>query len=255
MADEITINKTTFNKLLAVLVVLAIALSFGAGYVLGGVKQTGAAVQQTTQQTTQQQTQQQQTTQLAVGDAPVLGNRSAPVTIIEFSDFSCPYCAAASGDNQAIVDYFKNSDPTWQPAVPGIINDYVNTGKVQLAFKYFPGHGTGPEAMKIALCANEQGKFWDVHNLFFSNQDSITDVNKLLNLTAQTGVDMAKLNQCYSSGKYGSRLTADQSEGSTAGVSGTPTFFIGSPSTGWQTVVGAQAYSVVKNVIDQQLLK
>jgi len=185
-----------------------------------------------------------------IGNAPVLGNENAPVTIIEFSDLSCPFCAAAAGVNEEMVNYMKQNDPSWTAPLPEIIKNYADTGKAKLAFKYFPGHGTGEEAMKIAWCANEQDKFWQLHDEFFKNQDDIEDAAKLKEIAKNLGIDMVKLESCLASKKYDSRLTEDTAEGRQAGVSGTPTFYINGVE-----VSGAQSYEAFKKVIDEELAK
>ncbi len=183
-----------------------------------------------------------------VGNAPIKGVGDAPVTIIEFSDLSCPYCAAAAGKNQDAIDYLKSKDASWEAPLPRIFEDYVETGKVRFAFKYFPGHGTGENAMKLALCADEQGRFWEVHDVFFENQNLVEDAGALKELAAGIGVDREELEACYESGKYDSRLVSDGNEGRAAGVSGTPTFFING-----KVVSGAQSFSVFKQMIEAEL--
>jgi protein-disulfide isomerase len=185
---------------------------------------------------------------------PVLGKANAPLTIIEFSDPSCPFCAAAEGQNQQVIQYLLSKDPTWVAPVPNIVKDYVDTGKVKLVFKYFPGHGTGAEAMEIALCANEQDKFWEVSNMFFANQGSMGNVSQLEAIASTVpGIDAQKLTACYDSKKYDAALQADMQAGQTAGVSGTPAFFIGTDKDGYTMIVGAQSYTAFKQIIDAAL--
>ncbi len=105
---------------------------------------------------------------------PIKGDKNAKVNIVVFSDPSCPFCAAAAGA-PTMVKYMQSRSPSWQPPVPGIMKEYVDTGKVKIAFKYFPGHGLGKTAMKALWCANEQGKFWELHDLVFANQEAISD--------------------------------------------------------------------------------
>lgn len=183
----------------------------------------------------------------------VKGNENAEVTIIEYSDFSCPFCAGAVGENEDVITWLKQRDPTWTAPIPNIIKNYVDTGKVKLIFKYFPGHGTGVDAMKIALCAGDQNKFWDLHDLFFANQESIEDVAKLKELAESNGVDIAMVDECLDSGKYDSRLTEDTTEGRSIGVSGTPTFLVGNEEDGYIPVTGAQPYRVFEQVINSAL--
>src|SRR3989344_7581290 len=111
-----------------------------------------------------------QTSQLEIGNSPVLGNANAPVTIYEFSDFSCPYCAAAEGYNQPVISSLKARDSSWEAPFPKIVEEYVNTGKVKIVFKYSPGHGTGVPAHLIALALQEQNLFWKFHEEAFANQ-------------------------------------------------------------------------------------
>ena len=185
--------------------------------------------------------------------APVLGKDTAPVTIIVFSDFSCPYCGAAAGGNEEVMQYLQSKYPDWTAPVPGIIKNYVDTGKAKLIFKYYPGHGTGEEAFKLALCANEQSKFWEVHDVFFANQDSIADIAALKDLTASAGVDLEELQACYDSKKYDDAPESDYMESKQAGVGGTPTFFIGNDEDGYVKIVGAQKYLVFEQAIEAEL--
>jgi len=185
-----------------------------------------------------------------VGNAPVKGSKDAKVTIIEFSDFSCPFCGAAAGENEEAIQYLMQRNPSWQAPLPGIMKNYVDTGKARIAFKYFPGHGTGEMAMKIALCANEQGRFWELHDLIFRNQKDIENAAKIKEFAKNAGVDAAKLESCLSSGKYDSRLDEDTSEGRAAGVSGTPAFFING-----RLIEGAETYKTFQQIIDSELSK
>jgi protein-disulfide isomerase len=185
-------------------------------------------------------------------EGPVIGNPDAPLTIVEFSDFSCPYCGAASGASKKYVDFMKQRDPNWTPPVQGIINEYVKTGKARFAFKYFPGHGTGQEAMKVGLCANEQSSdiFWKYHDLAFEVQDETNNLEKMKELAKKAGADPAKLDSCLSSRKYDSRLESDTAAGRSLGVSGTPTFFING-----STLVGAYSFTDVKKLLESELKK
>jgi protein-disulfide isomerase len=193
-------------------------------------------------------------------DDIVLGNSNAPVTIFLYSDPSCPFCAAANGadilagkdsngkDIHIISDYLKKSDPTWSAPVPGIIDNYVKTGKVLLVARYYPGHGAGEEAMKILYCANDQGKFWELNDAVFVNQAKVSDANKVKELASSLGIDIAKINSCLDSKKYDSKIVSDTAFGTQAGVNGTPGFFINKT-----LISGAQPFSQLKKVIDAAL--
>ncbi len=191
-----------------------------------------------------------QNIQVDIGDAPTKGSATAPVTIIEFEDPSCPYCAAAHGKNQPVIDYLRAKvDPNWQAPMPSVITDYVATGKVKLVYKFFPGHGNGEEAMKILWCSNEQGgsKFWDLLEDMYAHQDLMEahNITGLKALATAKGVDSAALETCYSSGKYDARLVSETNQGRTAAITGTPGFIVNG-----KLVEGAVSYPTMKRAID-----
>jgi len=178
----------------------------------------------------------------------VLGETKAPVTIFVYSDPSCPFCAAAAGANKEVIDYLKSNSPSWTAPIPGIIDNYVDSGKVRLVYRYYPGHGTGEEAMKVLYCANEQGKFWKLHEVLGDNQSSLQDLVKVKELAAGIGVDIDKIDSCLNAKKYDSKIQSDVAMGTKAGVSGTPAFFINKV-----LVSGAQPFSAFKSKIDAVL--
>ncbi|MHB9019961.1 MAG: DsbA family protein [Minisyncoccota bacterium] len=178
----------------------------------------------------------------------VLGEDNAPVTIFLYSDPSCPYCAAAAGGNKEVMDYLKSNSPSWTAPIPGIIDNYVNTGKVRLVYRYFPGHGSGEEAMKVLYCANEQGKFWELEKVINDNQADVANIVKVKGFASGVGADMNKINSCLDSKKYDSKLLSDTNIGTKSGVNGTPAFFINKV-----LVSGAQPFSAFKTAIDAAL--
>jgi protein-disulfide isomerase len=187
---------------------------------------------------------------LSIGNSPVLGNDSAPVTLYLFSDFSCPYCAAAEGYNQPVINSLKSGDPSWEPPIPNIIKDYVETGKAKLIFKYSPGHGTGQPAHRVGWCLNEQGLFWKFQDLAFANQQDTDDLNKMKILAQTTGANMTQLNSCLDSGRVDTYFARDTSMAQSAGVLGTPAIFING-----QLEEGAQSFIVYQKIIDKELNK
>lgn len=189
---------------------------------------------------------------LDLTNAPMIGEQNAPVTIIEFSDLSCPFCAAADGGNQEVIDYLKQKNPDWQAPIPEIVKNYVNTGKVKFYFKYYPGHGSGIEAQKIGWCLDEQGgnKFWKYVDLVFENQDKVTDKTTLLVFAKQVGGDTAKINECLNAKTYDFLIDKDTQEGRAVGVTGTPAFYING-----KEISGAQSYIAFKKIIDEELAK
>lgn len=181
---------------------------------------------------------------LGVKDDPFKGEKSAKLTLIEFSDYQCPFCA-------------RHVSQTW----PQIEQDYVKTGKLKYVLRDFPIQSIHPQAFKAheaANCAGEQEKYWEMHGRLFANQKAMSP--KDLSDHAQALVlDMPKFQQCLDGGKYASKIRNDISEGQKAGAQGTPTFFLGytEPNDSKVKVVrvirGAQPYAGFKQVIDSLL--
>ncbi len=160
---------------------------------------------------------------------PSRGPEGAKVTIVEFSDFQCPYCGRVHDTVEKVMESYP--------------------GKVRLVFRQFPlkFHEKAPLAAEAALCANEQGQFWQYHDVLFKNQQKL-DEPDLKAHAASIGLDAAKFADCLSTGRMKKTLEADQAAGEKAGVNGTPAFFInGTPLS------GAQPLEAFKEVIDQEL--
>ncbi len=167
-----------------------------------------------------------------IGSAPVLGPANAPVTIIEFSDYQCPYCK-------------KWTTEIW----PQIQKAYPT--QVRLVYKDFPLvqiHSDASPAAAAARCANDQGKYWQFHDKLFAS----TSLNQQLydSIAAQLNLDVAQWKACISAKKYDNDILSDYSYGQQLGITGTPTFFINGLA-----MVGAQPFSVFKQAIDQELAK
>lgn len=171
---------------------------------------------------------------VSLDDDPVLGDKNAKVTIVEFSDYECPFCGR----------YFTQT-------YPQLKKDYVDTGKVKIVFRDYPlpFHQNAQKAAEAAECADDQGKFWEMHNKLFSNQQKL-DVASLKKYAGELALDQAKFDDCLDSGKYASEVEKDMQDGSSYGVSGTPSFFVNG-----QLLVGAQPYSEFKKLIDAELAK
>lgn len=171
--------------------------------------------------------------QASADDDPMLGNADAPVTMIEFSDFECPFCARF-----------------FQQTLPQIKEQYIKTGKVQFVYRDFPIssiHSNAEKAAEAGECADEQGKFWEYHDLIFSRQDQMSVAN-YKRWAAELKLDTARFDSCLDSGKYADEVAKDFSDGQAAGVSGTPTFFING-----QRVVGALPFEQFQRVLDAAL--
>ncbi len=189
-------------------------------------------------------------TKLEIKSSPVLGNESAPVTIYIFSDFSCPFCSAADGQNQQVMDLLKAKDPNWKAPIPEIIKNYVDTGKVKLVFKYMPGHGAGKTAHEVGYALNEQGLFWKFHDRVFANQADANNLEKMKAIAQSLGADMEKLNAFLNAKKYKPLMNNDIQMAQSNKVSGTPSFIIND-----KMLEGAQSFAVFQQAIEQELAK
>lgn len=166
-------------------------------------------------------------------DDPSLGDPNAPVVVVEFSDFECPFCGR----------FFRDT-------LPAIKEQYVKTGKVRFVYRDFPIasiHKDAEKAAEAGECADEQGKFWEYHDKIFQGQSEL-GIASFKRWAADLGLDTGKFNQCLDSGKYASEVAADLQAGQTAGVSGTPTFYING-----RQIVGALPFDQFKTAIDTAL--
>jgi len=168
----------------------------------------------------------------------VMGLPDAPVTIVEFTDYQCPYCQRHA--TQTLVQ---------------IKNDYIDTGKVRYILKNFPLTQIHPQALtaaQVAECAGEQGKYWEMHEKLFDEQKQWSGNNDAFSVfkgfAKDLSLDEKAFEECVTSERYKDKAMADQKEGIAAGVTGTPAFFING-----QFVSGAQPYEVFKKMIDQML--
>ncbi|NMG46348.1 thioredoxin domain-containing protein [Aromatoleum toluvorans] len=181
---------------------------------------------------------------VAIGDAPVKGVRDAQLTVMEFSDYQCPFCKRHA-DN----------------SLPQIDKDYIATGKVRYVFRDFPLESIHPQAFKAAEaahCAGEQGRYWDMHDRLFANQQALA-VERLMDHAASLQLDAAPFKQCLDGGKYAERIRVDIAEGRKLTVTGTPTLLLGMSADGSMKNVrimrGAQAYTLLKQELDKLLVE
>jgi protein-disulfide isomerase len=196
--------------------------------------------------------------QVIESNTPVAGKSDAPITILEFSDFSCPYCAAASGDNAQYTAYMQSNQPGWEPPVSNILKDYVATGKVRFATFYTMGHSGGRPAQIVAWCINDQNSelYWKFYSQAFAHLEDVEDAAKMRTLAQGiSGVNMKSLDACISSGKHDSRFNEEQGKGAQLGMSGTPGFIVGKSDGSEPAVVirGAYPYSTFQQAIEANL--
>lgn len=170
-----------------------------------------------------------------VDDDAVLGDKNAPITMIEFSDYECPFC----------FRYFNDS-------YPKIIEKYVNTGKMKIVFRDYPlnfHQGAFPSAL-AAECVRDQSddaKYFEMHDKIFSDQANLNK-ETFITYVNELGLDEAKFTKCFDDQKFSDEIYADLADGQSAGIKGTPGFFING-----QLVSGAQPFEVFEAVIEEQL--
>lgn len=181
---------------------------------------------------------------VSVESGAAYGKTDAKVTIVEFSDYQCPFCARYSNETFPQVD-----------------RDYIQTGRVRYVFRDFPIASIHPQAFKVheaVHCAGEQAKRREMHERVFANQRAMTGAD--LDGHAQSlGLDVARFQKCLASGVYAATIRKGLAEGQQSGVTGTPTFFLGLTEENSPTVkavrriVGAHPYSAFKAAIDELL--
>lgn len=181
---------------------------------------------------------------LGTGDGPFKGVADARVTLIEFTDYQCPFCAR----------HHRNT-------VPQLVERYVKTGKLKYVVRDFPLESIHPAAVKAAEaphCAAEGGKYWEMHERLFANPKALAPGDLVVHAEA-LGLDSQAFRRCLESGKYASRVSEARAEGERAGVRGTPSFFLGltEPNSGTITAVtalrGAQPLAKFEEAIEKLL--
>jgi len=150
--------------------------------------------------------------EVSVAGHPIKGKKDAPVTLVEFSDYQCPFCGRFFGST-----------------LPALKAEYIETGKVRYAFRDFPLDRIHPNARKAAEaahCAGDQGKYWEMHDLLFQNQQAL-EVDKLKTYASRLDLDSAAFATCVDTEKYKATVQKNLEDGVAAGVRGTPSFFVG----------------------------
>jgi len=182
---------------------------------------------------------------VTVDGAPFLGEAQATVTLMEFSDYQCPFCSRH-----------------YREVMPALVEEYVETGKLKYVMRENPIQSIHPRAMpasQAALCAYDQGKYWEMHDMIFENQRELSDEN-LKSYAATIGLDTAAFNTCLDSGKQKERVDADLVAARNVGIRGTPGFVLGltdpddpNKANMTQFINGAQSLDNFKNAIDSIL--
>lgn len=162
---------------------------------------------------------------------PSMGNENAPVTLVEFSDFECPYCV------------------TIYPVLQEMVKIYGD--KVRLVYRQYPLdiHSGARRAAEASLCADEQGRFWDMHNMFFDQQKTLKS-GGIEKFAENIKLDMKAFNECMQSGRSAARVDRDMRDAQVLGVTGTPATFVNG-----RMVSGAVGAEQLKAMIDEELAR
>lgn len=180
---------------------------------------------------------------ISADDDPLLGNPNAPVTIIEFSDFQCPFCARFHQETLPLID-----------------QEYIRKGLVNLVYRDMPlrSHANAPAAHVAAECANVQGSFWPYHDILFERQGEWKSLGpaeldaKLKEYASETGLNTS-FSACIGSVDIVEEISGDIAHARSYGVTATPTFFVGNAQDGYVKIEGAKPYSEFKSIIDSML--
>jgi protein-disulfide isomerase len=184
-------------------------------------------------------------TSIEIAGAPFRGERAAPITLIEFSDYQCGFCARHV-----------------RQIYPQIEREFIRTGKVRYVFRNFPveaRHRFAFKAHEAAACAGDQDRFWEMHGRLFAHQTSLAP-DQLVEHAEALGLALPSFRNCLNTGSHAAHIRRDLSAGRAARVTGTPTFFVGltngsvaSTITALRTIRGAKGFHVFKQHIEELL--
>ena len=253
--ENMSVKKSSFNGVVIGIIVLVGVASFFAGSYTSNLNSNqisqedlDEAIAKLELKILQNQLPTKQASppvQISADDDPIIGNSDAPITIIEFSDFQCPFCARF-----------------YTQTLPLILEEYIEQGKVKLVFRDFPIQSIHPNALPASVaaeCANDQGKFREMHDILFEKQN---EWNKLETTEAlyvfseyasSMQLDQKTFDSCLTSGKHIPEIQNDLNDGRDYGVTGTPGFFVGNEKIGFTELKGAQPFDSFKKIIDAQL--
>jgi len=251
---KISVKKSTFRGLIISLVAVSLIAAFFAGSytVLKSEETTKIELNDSLKKLESKILRNQPSNlpdtkpiRVSIDDDPIKGSNDAPITIVEFSDFQCPFCSRFH------IQTF-----------PLILKEYVDTGKVKFVYRDFPIQSSHPNAMPAAAaseCAHEQNNYWEYHNALFERQTiwnnlEISDsINTFKKFAIELGLNEDQFNSCLDSGKYIEEINKDLKDGTNYGITGTPGFLIGNEKNGFVKLTGAQPFEAFKKIIDSQL--
>ncbi len=247
-------NSTPKGMIVALVAVVAVAAFFAGAYfsnldsdVLTKSEFEEAISKLESKMTITQQAESQpsQPVKICLDNDPIRGDPNAPITILEFSDFQCPFCARFHVQT-----------------LPLLLEEYIDAGKVNLVYRDFPIQSIHPNALPAAVaaeCANEQGKYWEYHDTLFEKQsvwsrlNSDAAISTFSQFATEVGLEQQQFDSCLGSGKYLEEVQNDMREGREYDITGTPGFFVGNEEIGFVKITGAQPFEIFKRVIDAQL--
>ena len=252
---KISVKKSTFNGLIIGLILLVGVAAFFAGSYTSNLtsnqiseEDLEEAIAKLELEILQNQLSTEQpklTVKISVDNDPIIGNPDAPITIIEFSDFQCPFCARF-----------------YTQTLPLIHEEYIEPGKVKLVFRDFPIQSIHPNALPASVaseCANEQGKFKEMHDVLFENQnewnrqETVDALSLFSQYAEEMQLEQEVFDSCLTNGKYIEEIRKDLRDGQKYGIGGTPGFFVGNDEIGYVKMEGAQPFESFKKIIDSQL--
>ena len=224
--DHINIDKDTFWRYVKIIVVIAV-LVLGYNYYMDN-KGASDVVNEPAGNVPPEVAK----VEVSIDDDAIKGDKNAPVTIVEFSDYECPFCVRFYSQTLNQID-----------------EQYIKTGKVRLVYRDYPLsiHANAPKAGEAAECAGEQDKYYEMHDLLFENGVS-GGVDSYKTFAGQIGLDQAKFDECLDSGAMASEVQKDFADGSAYGVQGTPAFFVNG-----KLISGAQPFPVFQQAIEAEL--
>ena len=175
--------------------------------------------------------------------SPVLGNSNAPITLVEFGDYQCHFCNV----------FFESTEED-------IVKNYVKTGKVKMIFKDY--NIIGPDSINASHgshCANDQGMFWEYHDILYSNwtgeNNGWASSENLIKFAQEIGLDLDEWSECMSNGKHSQTILASNEDAGKLGLTGTPAFFVIGPDGKTTKLFGAQPLEVFERIFDEELKK
>ena len=242
--ETITLKKTTIWKVSTLVLGLLLIFSiFTGGFGFGNNTPTGGTVLNPPENPNDNQPT--TVSKVSLDDDAVLGDANAPVTIVEFSDYQCPFCRRS-----------------YTQVYPLLKENFINKGIVKFVFRDFPLSSIHPSALlaaEAAECADDQGKYWEMHDKIFDEENKLGQgtvqftKEDLKKWASELGLKTEDFNSCLDSEKYAKEVENDFNDGNSYGVSGTPTYFVGNNKNGYKIIGGAQPYQVFEQAINSYL--